>query len=257
MPTASNDGVSVYYEAAGDADRETVVLVGDAGYGAWQWAWQHGALTGPFETVVTDLRGTGRSDAPPGPYTVSDLAADVASVLADHGARRVHLVGRGLGGMVALALARESGRVRSLALLGTAARGEGLTLDSLYGDPADPDALAASLDSALGEAFRDANPDALERIVAWRAEEDAPRSAWAAQADAVAGFDATDWLYEVDVPALVLHGTADEVWPVERGRRLAEGLPLGEFVGFDAGHLVGVERARAVNDRLVGWVESA
>ena len=261
MPTASNGSVSLYYETGGDgvgrrstsnrprADGETVVFLGDVGYGAWQWGWQHGGLAGPFETLVTDLRGAGRSDAPPGPYAVDDFVADVQAVLADHGARRVHVVGTGLGGMVALELARHSTRPRSLALLGTAPVGADLTLSPLFGAPDDPDALESSLAAALSRDFLDANPDAVERIVEWRAAEDAPREAWDAQAAAVAVY-AADHLYEIDPPALVLHGRDDAVWPVEYGRRLAEALPRGEFVGLDGGHLIGVEQSRAVNDRL-------
>ena len=261
MPTASNGSVSLYYETGGDgvgrrstsnrprADGETVVFLGDVGYGAWQWGWQHGGLAGPFETLVTDLRGTGRSDVPPGPYAVDDFVADVQAVLDDHGARRVHVVGAGLGGMVALDLARRSTRPRSLALLGTAPGGADLALSPLFGAPDDSDALESSLAAALSRDFLDAHPDAVERIVEWRAAEDAPREAWEAQAAAVEAY-AADRLYEIDTPALVLHGRDDAVWPVEYGRRLAEALPRGEFVGLDGGHLIGVEQSRAVNDRL-------
>jgi pimeloyl-ACP methyl ester carboxylesterase len=255
VPTVSNGSVSLYYEA--DGGGETVLCLGDVGYGPWQWGWQHAGLAGPFETLVTDLRGVGHSDAPPGPYTVDDLVADVRAVLADHGERRVHVVGAGLGGMVALELARRSGRPQSLALLGTAPVGADLTLDPLFGAPDDPDALASSLAAALSPEFRGARPDAVDRIVGWRANEDATREAWTAQAAAVAAFDASDRLHEIAVPALVCHGRDDAVWPVADGRRLAERLPRGEFVGLDGGHLVGVERARAVNDRLFGLFESA
>jgi pimeloyl-ACP methyl ester carboxylesterase len=256
MPTASNGSVSLYYEVDGDPDAETVVCLGDAGYGAWQWGWQHAGLTGPFETLVTDLRGAGRSDAPPGPYAVDELVADVQAVLEAHGSRRVHVVGAGLGGMVALELARLSSRPRSLALLGTAPVGTDLTLDPLFGAPSDPDALESSLAAALSRDFLDAHPDAVARIVDWRAAEDATREAWAAQVAAVAAFDVSDRLYEIDVPALVIHGRDDAVWPVDRGRRLAEGLPRGEFVGLDGGHLIGIERSREVNDRLFGFLEA-
>jgi 3-oxoadipate enol-lactonase len=255
MPTASNGSVSLYYET--DGEGETVVLLGDVGYGAWQWGWQHAGLTGPFETLVTDLRGAGRSDAPTGPYAVDDFVADVQAVLDDHGRRNLHVVGAGLGGMVALELARLSTRPESLALLGTAPVGADLSLDPLFGSPSDPDELESSLAAAFSREFLDAHPDAIERIVEWRAAEDAPREAWDAQAAAVEAFDITDRLYEVDCPALVIHGRDDAVWSVDHGRRLAENLPRGEFVPLDGGHLVGIERSREVNDRLFGFFESA
>ncbi|WP_299334662.1 alpha/beta fold hydrolase [Haloplanus sp.] len=257
MPTASNDSASIHYAVNGDPDRETVLCLGDVGYGAWQWGWQHAGLTGPFETVVMDLRGAGRSDAPPGPYTVEDFVADARAVLADHGARRSHVVGAGVGGLVALELARSSSRPASLALLGTAATGDGVSLDPLFGSPADPDELVSSLSAAFSSGFLDTHPEVIDRIVDWRADEDATRKAWEAQAAAVGSFDVSDRLYEVTLPTLVVHGRDDAVWPVDRGRRLADGLPRGEFVGLDAGHLVGVERSREVNDRLVGFFQSA
>jgi pimeloyl-ACP methyl ester carboxylesterase len=255
VPTATSGGVALYYERTGEG--EPVALVGDAGYGAWQWGWQYGALAGPRDCIVPELRGTGRSDAPPGPYAVDDLVADLEAVLSAAGVRTAHLVGAGLGGMVALAAARSTGRARSLALFGTAAAGDGLGLDPLFAPPDDSEALASSLSAALSAAFRASRPGVVDRIAKWRAEEDADREAWAAQVAAVESFDATGWLHEVTVPALVVHGTGDAVWPVERGRRLAEGLPRGEFLALDgAGHLAHVERSRVVNDRLAGFLAS-
>jgi pimeloyl-ACP methyl ester carboxylesterase len=255
MPTATNGDVSLSYERAGRGD--PVVLLGDVGYGAWQWGWQYRALAGPFDCLVVETRGTGRSDAPPGPYSVSELADDVAAVLADAGVRSAHLVGAGLGGMVALETAARSGRARSLALVGTAAAGETLSLDPLFGAPDDPDALERSLRAALSASFVADHPDVVAGVLEWRADEDADREAWTAQAAAVEAFDAADRLLEVTEPTLVFHGTDDAVWPPEGGRALAERLPRGQFHALSgAGHLAGVERSRVVNDRLLGFLES-
>lgn len=254
MTRVERDGASLYYEAAGDG--EVVAFLGDAGYGAWQWGWQHRAVVGPFAGLVTDLRGTGRSDPPDGPLSVPQLANDVQAVLRDRGADRVHLVGAGLGGMIALRLALTGGRPASLTLLAGAASGDGPDLDSLSADPDDRTALRASTEAALSADFADRQPEVVERIVEWRAAEDADPAAWAAQRAAVEAFDCRDRLHEVTVPALVIHGADDPAWPVARGRALAEGLPRGEFVALEgASHLVGVERSRPVNDRLLGFLE--
>jgi pimeloyl-ACP methyl ester carboxylesterase len=254
MARATNGDVTLHYDT--DGDGPAVAFVGDVGYGAWQWGWQHAAVAGPYESVVSDLRGTGRSDAPPGPYTVPELTADLHAVLSDCGVRRAHLVGAGLGGMVALHSALTAGRARSLTLVGTAASGTGLDLGPLYGAPDDRESLRTSLSAAVSEDFFEAQGDAVEQITSWRTEEDASRESWEAQAAAVADFDISDRLYEVTTPTLVFHGTDDAVWPVERGRALADGLPRGEFVALEgAGHLAGVEHSRTVNDRLVAFVD--
>jgi len=253
MPTTSNGGVDLYYETAGTG--ETVAFVGDVGYGAWQWGWQHAAVAGPYESLVADLRGAGRSDAPSGPYTVEDLSDDLTTILSDAGVRSAHIVGAGLGGMVALHTALDTSRVDSLTLVGTAARGDGLDLEPLWGALDDEADLERSLAAGLSEQFVDDRPDAVEQMVEWRAVEDASRSAWEAQAAAVADFDVSDGLYEITVPSLVVHGCADAVWPPSRGETLAKGLPRGAHREIDgAGHLVHVEASRRVNDDLLGFL---
>jgi pimeloyl-ACP methyl ester carboxylesterase len=254
MPTASNGDVDLYYET--DGEGETVAFVGDVGYGAWQWGWQHAAVAGPYESLVLDLRGAGRSDAPPGPYSVGTLATDLVTVLADHDVRKAHLVGAGLGGMVALHAAHSTTRARSLTLLGTAPYGGDLDLEPLYGPAGDFDGLERSLEAAFSREFVEAHPDAIQQIVEWRTNEDAGRDAWEAQVAAVRQFDATDYLYEVTTPALVVHGTDDAVWPPTRGRELADGLPRGRFLPVEgAGHLAHVEASRHVNDELLAFLD--
>jgi pimeloyl-ACP methyl ester carboxylesterase len=252
VPHAHNGDVSLYYERDGNGD--AVAFVNDVGYGAWLWGWQHAALAGPYETVVWDLRGTGRSDAPSGPYSVSTLAADLEAVLADVGIAEAHLVGAGLGGMVALAYAHRYGRAGSLALLGTAADGDAVTerLDDLRADPDDEDGLRASLDAAFATDL-DEHPEAVADIAAWRATDDAGLAGWDAQATAMRSFDAPP-PYEVTQPALVCHGEDDVVVPPAAGEGLADRLPRGEFRAIAGGHICFLEESAAVTDALAAFL---
>lgn len=255
MPRTARDGVTLAYETAGSGP--TVAFVEPAGYGAWCWSWLVDALAGPVETLVWDLRGTGRSDAPPGPYDVGTLAADLDAVLADHGADGVHLVGAGLGGMVALEHAFRGSRAETLTLVGTAADGSRVDGDALSGLAAprdDPDALRASLRGVFSDGVVADHPDAVDRIVAWRAEDDADPAGWDAQAAAMTEYDASDRLYELTRPTLVVHGRADAVVPFAAGRALASGLPRGEFVPVETGHLAAAEDPAAVEDALTAFL---
>jgi pimeloyl-ACP methyl ester carboxylesterase len=255
MPTATRGGVDRYYETAGSG--ETVAFVPGVGYGAWVWGWQQPAVAGPRETLVTDLRGCGRSDAPPGPYDVDALAGDVEAVLADADRGRVHLVGAGLGGMVALRYARRYDRARSLALFGVAATGDAVdeaALRDLHPDTADPERLRESLAGALTPAFRQARPDLVDRICEWRADEDARGDGLAAQIAAVCGFEAGP-LYELTLPTLVFHGLDDPVVPATAGERLAADLPRGSYEPVEGRRLCFLEHSRAVTDRLVAHLD--
>jgi pimeloyl-ACP methyl ester carboxylesterase len=256
MSTVTSGEVDLYYETTGDGP--TVAFVDPVGYGAWCWSWLVDGLGDRFERLVWDLRGTGRSDAPDGPYDVGTLTSDLEAVLRDHGAGDVHLVGAGLGGMIALQYAMQGTRAATLTLLGTAAEGRRVDADALdaLGAPLDDhDALRESLRGAFSPGVVDEHPEAVDRIVEWRQADDAEPEARAAQAAAMTGFDIADELYEVTTPALVCHGRADAVVPVAAGEALADGLPRGEFHGIDAGHLVAVEEPAAVEDELFAFLD--
>ena len=247
--TDAPDGTTLRYATAGPEDGEAVALVGEAGFGPWQWGWQHGALA-PFRTLAVDLRGTG-PDAPSGPYDVDTLAADLEAVLADAGRRRAHLLGFGLGGMVCLRHAREFGRARSLTLVGTTASGEAMDRDAFEAPFGSPGALS----ELFTPGFREARPDLLDRIVEWRRQEDPPAEVREAQVTAALSFDAGP-LYELDHPALVLHAVDDPVVPASAGEELADGLPNGTFEAVEGRRLAHVEHSMAVNDRLDEFLRS-
>lgn len=252
MPFVRNEGAELYYRVGGGDADETVVFIGNAGFGAWQWAWQAPAIAGPYRVIVPESRGCGRSDAVSDSVEIATLIADVDVVLSDAGAGSVHLVAGGLGGLIALAYAHRSSRVRSIGLLGSAATTTAFDTAKLHPKRSDPDRVRRSLRALLSEGFRESHPDAVDQIIDWRCTEDASPEDWAVRETAFRGLDLTDRLYEIDLPVLALHGTADAVCPPEAGRRLVDQLPHGEFVEIDgAGHLVGVEAARPVNDRLI------
>ncbi len=255
MPTTTRDGVELAYETAGDGP--TVAFVGDVGVGAWQWARQVDALAGPARTLVYDHRGTGRSDAPPGPYAMATLVGDCRAVLGAADAFDVHLVGAGLGALVALECARDSDRVESLTLLGTGVDPSAADPLALAADRDDPEALRETTERAFGPEFPERFPEAVADVVGWRRDDDADPGGWRAQVAALEAYRPED-LYEVTVDALVLHGTDDGVWPLDGGRDLARELPRGSFDRVEgAGHLLAVEASAAVNDLLYDRVAAS
>jgi len=259
MPTVTNDGVELYYEVDGVEDGPTVALIEGLGYGRWMWQWQREALADAFELVVPDNRGTGRSDSPEGPYTMAQLADDLEAVLADHGVEQVRLVGASMGGMITLQYALDHDRATRLALLCTSPGGPEAVdapeevQERIVNAPEDLDereTIRYKMTPAVTDDFFDRDPERAERIVDWRLEQDAGASAKAAQLAAVGEFDVSDRLDELTRPALVLHGTADRVVPVENAA-LLEALPNGRVERIEGGsHLFFIEDHETVSERL-------
>ena len=286
MPYADNDGLSLYYETIGpddaeDArpggetdpegharDAETVALVEGLGYGRWMWRWQKDRLADEgYRVVVWDNRGTGDSDAPEGPYSVAEMASDLEAVLNAVGAERAHIVGASMGGMIAQQYALDYDRAESLGLLCTSPGGDEAaetpeeTQARMFGVPEDADeheAIRYKMKPAMTDEFWEENDDLISDIVDWRLAGDASDAAREAQAAGVARFDASDRLAEIEVPALVAHGTADRVLPVENADLLYEGLPSAQRARFEGGsHLFFIEQAETVNDRLTEFLSHA
>ncbi len=79
-------------------------------------------LQDDFDLILPDLRGFGESDAVDSPYTMTDLAGDIASLLDHLGLDAALLAGHSMGGYVALAFADAyPHRTRGLALVASQA----------------------------------------------------------------------------------------------------------------------------------------
>jgi pimeloyl-ACP methyl ester carboxylesterase len=253
--TTTNDGTELYYQISGDG--ETVVFVGDAGLGAWQWGWQHGHLAGPYRTLTWDFRGTGESDTPEGPYDIDILVSDLECILSATGTANCHLVGAGLGGMIALRYAREFSRADTLSLFSTAASGdhvERARLEELCPHEDSTEVLRDSLSLGFSERFLTENSDLVDQICAWRREEDARYETFKKQASTMCSFN-SGALYEITTPTLVYHGVDNSVIPVAAGETLADDLPRGTFEAVEGKHLCHIEHSRPVTDRLVEFIE--
>ena len=215
-----------------------LLLIHGLGYARWGWEPVVEPLARTFDLLLFDNRGIGESDAPPGPYTAEELAADAVQVLDEAEVERAHVLGTSLGGMVAQELALSyPRRLDKLALACTTPGGP-----RAHPMPARTVALMTSgatlrefVENAL---VPDPRPELVERILAHRLATAQPAEAWAAQAAAGAAFDAYERLGSVAAPTLVLHGDGDVVVDPRNGELLARLLPHASLEVFPGtGHL--------------------
>lgn len=257
------DGVEICTEAFGDPGNPAILLV--AGLGSSMLWWDDGlcrmlAEGGRF-VIRYDHRDTGRSTtyAPGRPgYTGGDLVADAVGVLDAYGIPAAHIVGVSAGGALAQLLALDHPqRVASLVLISTSLALPG---DRALPPPTEefkrfvstarvdwPDresvieylveysrVLAGGLRPFDETRIRD-----LVRLEADRANDIAARQNHDFISDDGRRRPA---LSSIVAPALVIHGTADPLFPITHGEALAEEIPGSGLLQLkDAGH--GVEPA--------------
>src|SRR4029434_5200444 len=99
------NGLEINYELDGPAGAPVVTLSHSIAADLTMWDATLPALRDRYRVLRYDIRGHGGSQAPPGAYTLEELAADARALLGALGIARTHWVGLSLGGMIGQALA--------------------------------------------------------------------------------------------------------------------------------------------------------
>jgi pimeloyl-ACP methyl ester carboxylesterase len=257
------NGIELCTESFGDPDDPPVLLVMGAG-GSMLW-WQEGfcrMLAGGDRFVIRyDHRDTGRSVTyePGHPrYTGADLVADAAGVLDALSIPAANVVGVSAGGAFAQLLALGfPDRVRSLVLISTSpAKPTERELpvaserfrEFLASAEVDWSDQASVIEYLVGYERMLAGGERAFDEAAWhelvrRDVERARNIASSENHGLVAEGDLSSApLSSIAVPTLVIHGTADPMFPLEHGQALADEIPGARLLTLEGvGH--GVDRA--------------
>jgi pimeloyl-ACP methyl ester carboxylesterase len=257
------NGVELCTESFGDPDDPPVLLV--MGVGGSMLRWEEGfcrliADGGKF-VIRYDHRDTGRSVTyEPGQprYTGADLVADAAGVLDAFGIPAANVVGVSAGGAFAQLLALGfPDRVRSLVLISTSPAKPSerelppaterfreflASAEVDWSDQASVIEYLVDYERILAGGQRRFDELAWHELVR-RDVERARTIASSENHGLVAEGDVSSApLSSIAVPTLVIHGTADPMFPLEHGQALADEIPGARLLTLEgAGH--GVDRA--------------
>ena len=103
MPKMRINDIDLYYESGGRG--EPILFIHGLGSSCRDWREQVLFFSTGYHIVVYDVRGHGKSDKPPGPYSVPMFASDTAELLKALDVESAHVIGISMGGMIALQLA--------------------------------------------------------------------------------------------------------------------------------------------------------
>lgn len=269
--TENSTDIELYYEDHGSG--QPVVLIHGYPLDGASWERQTTALLDAGHRVITyDRRGFGKSSKTTEGYDYDTFAADLNTLLTALDLSDAVLVGFSMGtGEVARYLGNYgSARVAKAAFLGSLEPFLLKTDDNPDGVPQGvfdglKEAVTADPYAFLGDFFKNFyNSDAF--LGTPRLSQEAVNASWnvaaGAGATALVAAQAT-WITDfrgdipkIDVPALILHGTADNILPIDStGRLFAKALPSAEYVEIEgAPHGLLWTHAAEVNQALLGFL---
>lgn len=254
---ATVNGIRMAYRERGRDHRMALLLVHGFPLDSRLWDAQIAGLSSRVRVIAPDLRGSGKSDVPPGPYSMDQYADDMAGLLDGLGIRRAVVAGLSMGGYIAFALWRRHPE-----------RAQALVLADTRAEPDSPQARANRDAAAIR--VREIGPAAyaeemLPRLLA-PANLDTPRIRERAlpmmagqPVEGTAGAlgalrdrsDSRALLPGISVPVLVIVGREDSLTPPADARAMADAIPGARLVEVPrAGHLSPLENPRAVNAAL-------
>lgn len=222
-------------------------------------------LASNHRVFTMDNRGTGGRRGASTPFTLADLADDVAAVIEAADLQQPTIVGFSLGGMIAMELAlRHSSLIGALVLLSSRPpnpaqeRGTRSLAGAFAGVDRDrpfDEQLIERWSAVAGPGFADRHPERLAEMAESALRERTPWRTVVAQARAVMGWRRPERLSDIDVPTVIAHGDADPLSPVENSRLLARLIPDAQLVELPrVGHLLPQEAPGRVGELIVQHV---
>lgn len=259
----SSDGIRLHYEAQGPRDATPVLLVHGLGADLRGWTLQRPRFARRHRVLALDNRGVGRSDAPPGPYSLQQMADDAVAVLDAEGIDAAHIVGASMGGIITQIIGvLHPQRTRSLVLACTACRHHPWRVELLeeWAEEVGTRGMSAMVGSEgltwlIGPRLHrrfGAFINILGRIVL-----STPPDSFVAQIHAILAADDSlrSELPAIGVPTLVITGTQDALTPVGDAEELAELIPDARLVLLSgAAHGLMAEAPNAFNDAVMKFL---
>lgn len=257
MPTERLNGIDLHWERSGEGPR--LLMFNGSGSTIERMRPLMGALATRFDVVLHDQRGLGRTEIPPGPYSMAEYAAD-ACALVDHlGWESFRVIGISFGGMVAQEFAvTHPERVQRLALLCTSPGGAGGASYPLHElrSMSEEERAGISMtimDTRFTPEWLESHPSDrmfVEGISGQYGAEpgsDAERGE-IEQLHARRGHDVWDRLGNITAPTFIGAGRYDGIAPLTNSEAMAERIPNAELHVYEGGHGFFAQDASAFPD---------
>ena len=256
MPTASVNGVSLYYESQGEG--LPLVFAHGGGGDLFQWTFQVPHFSGRYRIITFDNRGHGRSETPDAGYSIAIFSEDILGLLDALSLERIVLVGLTMGAMTALRFALDHPhRLLGMVLVGASEGGrepmrERFEMSAQIAESHGMEMLAEGFCSVVFSPWFQEERHGFVADCKKRMQAASPQG-YARSIRALANRPPLrDRLGEIRTKTLVVVGEDDVTeFPLEDASLYAQGIPDARLVKIEkAGHLACIEQPEAFNALL-------
>jgi 3-oxoadipate enol-lactonase len=219
------------------------------------------ALGARYRTLRFDMRGHGRSEAPPRPYALADLVGDVVGLWDALDIERSHFVGLSIGGMTGFGLALDHPD-RFVSLTACDCRADAPEFfrnmwdqrEAIVDEQGLEGIVEPTIQTWFTEAARARDPALIDQVRAMI--RGTSLEGYLGCGDALRRLDYKRRLAEIGTPTLMIVGDADGPHPQEM-KAMAAMIPGARLVEIGpAGHLSNLEQPEAFNAALIGFLDS-
>ena len=262
MPKISlAEDLEIYYLERNPTGKQTVLLLHGLGASSNSWQLQIPALEqAGFRLLAPDIRGFGRSSHSKIRMSISAMAGDLSALMDCLEIRSAHVVGISMGGILALQLVLDyTDRVDKLVLINTFAKlrprspktwlyfAWRFLLVYLVGFPSQARTVTKRI-------FPKPDQEALRQEL-YREIMQSDPSAYRSVMAALARFDVSKRLCEIQAPTLILTGESDTTVPPKDQAALLVGIHSARQICVpDAGHAMIAEQPEIFNHLLLDFL---
>jgi 3-oxoadipate enol-lactonase len=255
------NGIDTRYVLSNEGGGPWLTFIHQLGGDLSVWDQLAGYFRDDFTVLRYDVRGHGATGVPDRPFSVADLAHDLAALLDALGAPHTHLVGMSMGGMIAQQFALDHpARINTLTLADTSSRTapENRAGWDQRAAAARRDGMAslvpATLSRWLTPDFHTAHPEAVEQIR--EVLQHMPPEGYALACEALRDFNVHERLSGIRLPTLAIAGRYDTGTPPVATESIAKSIQGAQYELLDAAHLAPIEQSHRFAALLETFLET-
>jgi pimeloyl-ACP methyl ester carboxylesterase len=264
MPKVKANNITMNYDQQGTG--EPLILIPYLAADHACYAFQVAEYAKHFTCISLDLRGTGESDKPEGPYSTENLADDVAAFMQAVGIRKAHISGLSLGAATGMWLAAKyPDKVQSLSLHSGWPKSDPFIKSVVEGWQVVAKALGSVPEMVILSIFPwcftpelyAAKPDYIQSLADFvRSRPAQPLAAFIQQSNAVVAHDVSAGLARITGPTQITFGRADMATSTRFADQLTGNIRNSELLVFEGcAHAPIYEKVEEFNQKTLQFLQ--